>query len=158
MKPIFYDNGSPQRFMHPRKNKVWTTKRHFPLKSKTPHSTPPPSPLLSSPTSLSWRWTVDCSMPFVLLTPFQQCQPAKQYDNFSLYNWTELSKPQELVHAFAGLGSVLFLPLWCLNEAKELFTGWDPDFFSPLLASFFIFCYQIYFSFFLCNFVAFSKF
>ena len=28
-----------------------------------------------------------------------------------------------LVHAFAGLGSVLFLPLWCLNEAKELFTG-----------------------------------
>ena len=41
---------------------------------------------------------------------------------------------QELVHAFAGLGSVLSLPLWCRSEAKELFIGWGPDFFSPLLA------------------------
>ena len=44
---------------------------------------------------------------------------------------------QELVHAFAGLGSVLSLPLWCGSEAKELFIGWGPDFFSPLLALFF---------------------
>ena len=41
------------------------------------------------------------------------------------------------MHAFADLGSVLFLPLWCRNEAKELFTGWGPDISSPLLASFF---------------------
>ena len=28
------------------------------------------------------------------------------------------------------------------NEAKELFNGWGPDFFSPLLASFVIFCFK----------------
>ena len=42
-----------------------------------------------------------------------------------------------------------FSPLWCLNEAKELFTGWDPDFFShcSLLFSFFSIKYTFRFLF-----------
>ena len=43
LKRIFFDNGLPQRFMHPIKSKFWKIKRHFPLKSKTPYS--PPSPI-----------------------------------------------------------------------------------------------------------------
>ena len=49
LKRIFYDNRSPQRFMYSIKNKSWKTKRHFPLKSKTPNYHPPP---FTNPTSL----------------------------------------------------------------------------------------------------------
>ena len=56
-----------------------------------------------------------------------------------------------LVHAFAGLGSVLFLPLWCRNEDKELFNGWGQDFFSPLLAFFPFFCFKYRSRFFFVN-------
>ena len=49
-----------------------------------PQPSPTPSP--EAPHLFAVTLTVDCSMTFVLLTPFQQCKPAKQYDNFSLYN------------------------------------------------------------------------
>ena len=50
-----------------------------------------------------------------------------------------------------------FSPFGVETKLKELFNGWGPDFFSPLLASFFIFLFELYFSLLLCKFVSLSK-